>query len=308
MSALTRRRFLSISACMVLAGSTRDQPRLPRTRWQGTALGADVSITLRGPDALTRPLLARLRLEIEAYESRFSLFRADSDITRLNREGHLPDLDARWQDMIARSNRLYHATGGLFDPTIQPLWLAYATGGDIDAARAQVGWDRVALPGPARRGLRLGEGQALSLNGIAQGAATDAVKALLQTAGLTQVMVDIGETATIGGPWNLGLSDPEHGSFATLQLQDKAMAVSSPAALRLGPTADHILHPIRATPPRWASIAVVADRAADADGLSTAGCFMTRTELRRGAMQLGGIEQILLLDAQGVRQTVSIPA
>jgi len=276
--------------------------------WRGTALGADVSITLDGPEHLIRPLLARARLEIEAYESRFSLFRADSELVRLNRQGHLPDLDARWRDLLALSDRLHRETGGLFDPTIQPLWLAHATGGDVSAAQALVGWRRVMLPNSTRRGLRLGAGQALSFNGIAQGAATDAVKRLLQEAGLTRVMVDIGETATLGGPWRLGLSDPTHGLFTTVDLSGSALAVSSPGALSLSRDADHILHPTRRSMARWSSVAVVARDAAIADGLSTAACFMSQSDLRSCAQRLGQINRIVLLDRAGQTETLQSPA
>ncbi|MDD7970984.1 FAD:protein FMN transferase [Roseinatronobacter alkalisoli] len=307
MRSFTRRRFLSIAACVAVAGSGRHEPATAaRVTWRGTALGADVSITLDGPEDLTRPALARARLEIDAYEARFSLFRANSELVRLNAHGHLPDLDARWHDMLALCDRLHRETNGLFDPTIQPLWLAYAAGGVPDEARASVGWDRVTLPDAARRGVRLGAGQALSFNGIAQGAATDAVRKVLQAAGMTRVMVDIGEVATLGGPWHLGASDPDQGHFSTVQLDDMAMAVSSPAALRLDNTAHHILHPHGPAHPRWSSVAVIARSAAIADGLSTAACFMDKAALRSCAMRLGGIDRVLLLDRHGACETILV--
>lgn len=307
MTALSRRRLLSIVACAALAGSARQAPPPPRLTWRGVAFGADVSITLDGPEEVTRRALARARLEIEAYEARFSLFRADSELVRLNAQGYLPDLDARWHEMLHLSNQLHHATNGLFDPTIQPLWLAHASGGDTDAARLQVAWDRVELPTQARRGLRLGAGQALSFNGIAQGAATDAVTGILQAAGMKHVLVDIGETAALGGPWRMGVSDPTAGHFAHVELEDMALAVSSPAALRLDTTAHHILHPHGSFHAIWSSVAVVARRAAIADGLSTAGCFMKQSELQSCARRLGQIQQVLLMQPHGPRNAISIP-
>ena len=145
------------------------------------------------------------------------------------------------ENLLTLCDQLHHATNGAFDPTIQPLWHAHAFGGDVEAARALVGWRRLALPTPMQRGLHLDAGQALSFNGIAQGAATDAVRDSLKASGLTRVMIDIGEVATLGGPWRIGLSDPTAGHFATLKLKDMALAVSSPAALRLGAGAYHIL-------------------------------------------------------------------
>lgn len=305
MNMLSRRRLLSIAACAALAGSSRNAP-MPRLTWQGVALGADVSITLEGPEEVTRLALARARHEIEAYERRFSLFRSDSDLVLLNAKGILPDVDKRWRDLLGLCDQLYHATDGLFDPTIQPLWNAHAFGGDVNAARAAVGWRRVALPTGMRRGLRLDAGQALSFNGIAQGAATDAVRESLKASGLTHVMIDIGETATLGGPWRIGLSDPTAGQFATLELTDMSVAVSSPTALQLDAKTYHILHPQRVLQPCWSSVAVVAHSAAIADGLSTAGCFMHVAELQSCARRLHQIRQVLVTRGQGEGDTHSI--
>lgn len=298
MTRLSRRRFLTISACVALAGSANNAQQ-PRLSWQGVAFGADVSILLDGPDEVTRPALARARLEIEAYEARFSLFRADSDLVALNAAGQLRDLDARWRDMLALSDRLHKATGGLFDPTIQSLWQAHALGQDLQDAADRTGWDRVRLPDAQRRGVVLGDGQALSFNGVAQGAATDAVRAVLWRAGLTRVLVDIGETGALGGPWRIGMGDPAHGIVASLGLSDSALAVSSPAALKMQGGVHHILDPRGERRPKWSSVGVVANSAALADGLSTAACLMSRADLLDCAAGLGGITQVILVDHAG---------
>lgn len=298
MTRLPRRRFLTICACAALAGSARSAPQ-QRLTWQGVAFGADVSIMLDGPDEVTRPALARARLEIEAYEARFSLFRADSDLVALNAAGQLRDLDARWREMLTLGDRLYRATGGLFDPTIQSLWQAHALGRDLRDAADRTGWDRVRLPDAQHRGVVLGDGQALSFNGVAQGAATDAVRAVLRQAGLTRVLVDIGEMGTLGGPWRIGMGDPAHGTVATLRLSDSALAVSSPAALQMPGGIHHILDPRGERSPHWSSVGVVAASAALADGLSTAACLMSRAELLDCAARLDGVTQVILVDHAG---------
>lgn len=298
MTRLTRRRLLTITASLPFAAqAARASPH--RLDWRGQALGADIRISLDGPPEVTRPALARARLEIDAYEQRFSLFRADSELVQVNRTGRLADPDPVWHAMLAHCDLLYSATGGLFDPTIQPLWQALATGGDAARARAHIGWKRITLPTPDRRPLQLAPGQALSFNGIAQGAATDAVRAALHAAGLRSVLVDIGETATLGGPWQLGVADPMLGAFAQISLTDQALAVSSPAALRLPQGATHILDPLGQRQPRWSSVAVLAESATTADGLSTAACMMSIPEARSAAQSLSGVRQMMFLDRLG---------
>ncbi|SPH23833.1 hypothetical protein DEA8626_02905 [Defluviimonas aquaemixtae] len=65
---------------------------------------------------------------------------------------------------------LHDATGGTFDPTVQPLWRAMATGGNVEAARRPVGWGRVR---PSAREMRLDPGMAPTFNGVAQRHAAD---------------------------------------------------------------------------------------------------------------------------------------
>lgn len=306
MTRLTRRRFLAVSACAALGASARSEPRPQRMTWHGVAFGADIRITLDGPEQITRPALARARLEIEAYETQFSLFRADSHLVHLNTHGSLRDLDRRWQDIVQVSSSLHGATEGVFDPTIQSLWLAHAYGFDLQTARNALGWQKVQLPGPGRRALQLGRGQALTFNGVAQGAATDAVRRALQEAGLTHVLVDIGETATLGGPWRLGFSDPLAGLRAKVSLTDAAFAVSSPGALQISPGASHILDPSEQRQPKWTSVGVVAETAAVADGFSTAACLMTEREVRLSARRLDGVMRVLLADDRGRLKDITL--
>jgi thiamine biosynthesis lipoprotein len=169
--------------------------------------------------------------------------------------------------VLSVAGAVHAASGGHFDPTVQPLWQALAEGHDPGKAQEKVGWqrlrfdtDRVELDG------------ALTLNGIAQGFATDAVIKVLRRHGMGRGLVEIGEIAAQGGPWTIGIADPDHGVVLSRSLTDAAMATSSPYALRLG-THGHILHP-RGHAPKWSTLCVEADSAAVADGLSTALCFM----------------------------------
>lgn len=257
---ITRRRFLTISAVSaVMAG------RAMAETWSGVALGADVSITLdgRGAGAALRELPAF----IDRIEDTFSLFRA-SELQRLNNAG-----EAEVSDWLAEalhlSGDIHSVTGGAFDPTVQPLWRAIAEGGDLDAAKALIGWDRVALSG---NDMRLDHSQALTLNGIAQGFAADVVKAWLAERGFTDALVNMGEYAALGGPYRIGLD-----TLGAATIRGTSLAISRPAAMTIGGQT-HILHP-QGKAPLWSAIAVEADSAAIADGLSTGLVFMEKPQI-----------------------------
>ncbi|MBS0122833.1 FAD:protein FMN transferase [Thetidibacter halocola] len=266
---MRRRRFLTLAAAFACA------PRLAHANtWQGRALGAEVSVTLSGPREATETALAAIPARLEQVERLFSLYRADSALVRLNHRGRLTTPHPLFAALMDLADHAHRLSGGLFDPTVQPLWQALARGEDIDAAQRAIGWARVTSGG----GITLGPGQALTLNGIAQGFATDLVTKDLRRQGFVRALVDIGEQVALGGPYRLGLVDPEYGLVGQRTLTAGAIATSSPGALRLG-EATHILSP-DGRPPLWSTISIEAPTATLADALSTAAVFMDEPALR----------------------------
>ncbi|MCR8547559.1 FAD:protein FMN transferase [Salipiger sp. P9] len=292
---LTRRRFLSISAAALCAGPAL---AMSPARWRGVALGAEAEITLHGPGA--GDALAAAVVRLRAVERCFSLYDPGSELSRLNRVGRLRPSE-EFRALVSMAETVHRATDGAFDPSVQPLWQALALGGDVDAARAVVGWDRVAQG----REIVLGPGQALTFNGIAQGFATDAVAELLAARGFDHALVDAGEFRVLGGPWRLGLADPAQGYLGTRTLTGAAVATSSPGALMLGDTG-HILDPRGQGGARWSTVSVEAERAALADAFSTACCLMAAEEIRQAAKALPGIRRVTLVNRDGDLRTVAI--
>ena len=294
---LNRRRFLSISAACMLATPARAQIH----RWQGRALGAEVDITLHAPAEIAEPALDRARGSLDAVMAQFDLFDPASTVSRLNRTGHLDAPDVMFRRLMQACTQVHAATGGLFDPTVQPLWRALAEGQPPEAARALIDWSRVRHSAAS---VTLGEGQALTFNGIAQGFATDLVAEAMRDAGLERTLVNIGEFRGTGGPWRLGISDPEIGMIGTRTLTSSAIATSSPKAVPLGGQG-HILH--GHAKPRWSTVSVEAATATMADGFSTA-LTMARLEDIRAAVGTFGIRRITLVSDQGDVSRVEAPA
>lgn len=290
---LTRRRFLCISAAALCAGASPVAP----ARWRGIALGAEAEITLHGPgaEAALTDAIARVR----GIERAFSLYDPGSELSRLNASGWLAPSPA-FRALLQQADAVHRATGGAFDPSVQPLWQALARGTDVETARALTGWERVTIA----QEITLAPGQALTFNGIAQGFATDVVTDLLASSGFGRALVNIGEHRALGGPWRLGLSDPAAGYLGTRTLADGAIATSSPAALRLG-TGGHILDPRGSRAPLWSTTSVEAESAALADALSTACCLLEPDEIRRAMAALPGIRRVTLVDGEGRLRTLT---
>ena len=292
----TRRRFLAISAAALAA---RPAAAAAPVRWRGIALGAEASVTLHGDPDAARAALDEVTAILREVEALYSLHDPASALSRLNRDGRLAPVPPDFARLLDLADAAHRATGGRFDPTVQPLWRALAEGGDTARARAALGWDRVARGADA---VRLDPGQALTLNGIAQGWATDRVTDALARRGFVRALVDIGEVRALGGPWRVGVEDPDFGPLGTRTLDGTAIATSSPGALRLG-AGTHILDPLGGAP-LWSTVSVAADRAALADALSTAACLMTAGDIAAARDRLPGVGRILLVDPAGDLRTI----
>lgn len=275
----SRRRFLLIAAAFAAhpAGAAE-----PAQVWQGRALGSDARIVLAGAGReAARRVFAQVEHVLGQIERQFSLHR-DSVLVRLNRTGRSDWPAPEVRSLFALAGRVHAATGGAFDPTVQPLWRAIAEGGDVAAARAAVGWDGVEITPEVIRLRR--PGMALTFNGIAQGYAADRIAAILRKAGYRDVLTDMGEIVASGerpggGTWRASVALPDGSQVARLDLADTALATSAPGGTRIGPAAGpHILDPAGGVP-RWHLVSVAAPDAALADALSTAFCVMDRTAI-----------------------------
>lgn len=290
---MKRRRFLALSAAFACA------PTLSRAdTWSGRALGADVSVTLHGPREMTQKALADVPRLLVNFEQTFSLFQPTSSLSKLNMMGRLRNPNALMRALMRRADQAHALTAGLFDPTVQPVWDALVRGRDVTRAKEAIGWHRVRSSDDM---IELQTGQALTFNGIAQGFATDVMRLLLARHGATHALVNIGEQAAMGGPFTLGLEDPDHGHLGTRELRDMAIATSSPAAMTLGDRA-HILGP-RGERPIWSTVSIEAQSATLADALSTAAVFMERDVLERLKIA-ADLHRITVVDADGDLQTV----
>jgi len=296
MPMFNRRRFLTIAAAAAGAGALAGTAvrSAPLYRWEGVALGSGASITLSHPDAAH--IVGRAVAEISRLEGIFSLYRKDSALVRLNETGHLPHPPFELLECLTLCNTVHSATGGMFDPSIQPLWQLYAenhragkapSSEQIAASLQNVGWAGVRVGGSGVSLAR--KGMALTLNGVAQGFIADRVVALLAAEGLSDILVDTGEFRALGGHptrragWPISLDVDGEILPDALSLRDKALASSAPlgTVFDAAATVGHILNPKsgQASTAAWRLVSVTAPSAGLADALSSAFCLMNRAEI-----------------------------
>jgi thiamine biosynthesis lipoprotein len=229
---LTRRRAMTVLGAFAgvpLLGSDRRQsdPAL-LYQWNGTSLGSPSRLLLYHPNrAKAERVVALCAAEIERLEQIFALYRDDSEVACLNRDGLITAPSRDLLLVLSECGRLSTLSGGAFDVTVQPLWDLYARhffgaqapapeGPEpraVAAALALINWNDIEF-GNREVSLRR-TAMGVTLNGIAQGYVTDRIIGILRDHGFDQVLSDLGrsEIGVLGRhpddrPWQVGLADP----------------------------------------------------------------------------------------------------
>ena len=238
---------------------------------------------------------------IRNVERQMSLFDPDSALSRLNARGFLQQPDADLRVVLDLAKQVSMRSAGAFDVSMQPLWKVWSRATDesrlpkqreLQQAKHVVNWRAVESSASVVR-LNL-SGMSLSLNGIAQGYASDKARAALEAHGIRHAVIDAGETSLLGHapndqPWSFSI---EHAALGELKKSEstqdhqldsikssmpiivadgRAMATSSDSHTVF--TADHkhhhILNPHSGDSPLyWSSVTVLAPSCVMADALT----------------------------------------
>jgi thiamine biosynthesis lipoprotein len=249
---------------------------LPIRRRAFRAMGTDVELlTVGGNEA---GALDEARDLIVSLEARWSRFRPDSEVSRLNAAAGRPvTLPDDTLALVEAAIEAWRLTGGRFDPTV--LGALVAAGYDRSFELViRDGPPDDARPAPAVPGcagiaiqrdtglLRLPAGVALDLGGIAKGHAADRALAALLTGGASGALANLGGDVAVagrapdGGAWTIGIDDPHRPSqdLGTLVMSGGAVATSSRTRRRWtrgGRVSHHLIDPATGRP---------ADRGVDA--------------------------------------------
>jgi len=262
-------------------------------------------VETRGPER-ARALARTVEREAWRIEAKFSRFREDSALSRINaRAGADPvAADAETCALVCSALDLARLTGGRFDPTVgvfRRIWDFKAgrvpSADEIEALRPLVDASQVEVDGGAIHLRR--PGMELDLGGVGKEYAVDRVAGLLLEAGVTSGIVDFaGDVRTLGRrgdgrPWSIGVQEPRRPGrcrFA-LRARDRAGIATSGDYERFfekdGVRFHHLLDATTGLPARGVtSVTVIAPTALAAWRLATA------------AFLLGPVLGLALLEAQ----------
>jgi thiamine biosynthesis lipoprotein len=240
--------------------------------------------------------------EVDRIEDRLSVFRDESEVSRLNRCAHgapfecSPSLAA----LLQACARLHRDTHGAFDPTSGPLtrcWGFFRRAGCLPRpealaeARDAVGMAHVRLAAGCGAVRFARSGVELNFGSIGKGYALDCAARTMLEHGVGTALLSAGGSSVLAlgsgtGEWRVGLRDPRRRDrrWAVLHLEDAALATSGSGEQFFehdGRRYGHVLDPRTGWPVDGRlAVTVVASNAADADALSTA-FFVGGLELAR---------------------------
>jgi thiamine biosynthesis lipoprotein len=284
------------------------------------AMGTDVHVLVNGP----ADLLQVARDRVEELERRWSRFRPDSEISRLNALAGSPmAVSPETLGLVGRALEGARVTGGRYDPTVlgdvlragydrsfEELGNGHGAGGGSPLGR---GWARVIVD-PAGSSVTLPAGVGLDPGGIGKGYAADLVVEELRAAGAAGVLVNLGGDlradgpAPGGGSWVVAIGHPlRPGPAATVTLDRGAVATSGRVRRAWGPAGGrrhHLIDPATGAPADTglAAVTVLAARGWQAEVLAKA-AFLGGLDRGRGLLTVAGADGLLVDDRGGLHPT-----
>jgi len=266
---------------------------------------------------------------IEELESQLTVYRDDSEVSRLNATAHFGPVavERGLFDLLTRAVAIGRQTQGAYDVTAGALSTAWGfTRGPrrvprpevLNEARERTGQHHLRLD-PAGRTVEFDrQGVVVNLGSIGKGYAIDeATRVVRDHWWPTPALIHGGQSSLyalgsppdrLGGRWPLALRNPFDPSrpLGTIRLRDRALGTSGAAFQQFeegGRLYGHILDPRTGEPPERgpASVSVLAPTAAEADALSTAFYLLGPEETSTYLKDRPEIAAIFVLDAEGDR-------
>ena len=258
------------------------------------SMGAEARLTAWTEDgAAARAAFDEVFQELDRLESLMSVWRADSDVVRLNEAaGRAPvTISPDVMEVLRAAREMSDATGGAFDVTFgafADVWKfdhdqddRIPSDAQIQARLPLVNYRDLELDAGKRTAVLRRTGMRVHLGGIGKGYAVDRAASILRQRGIRDFLIQFGGDLYAGGrrgdrPWRAAIQDPRGPvgrTFASLDLSDSSFSTSGDYEryfVHDGVRYHHIMDPRTGRPARGArSVTIVARNATTADALST---------------------------------------
>lgn len=279
---------------------------------RGATMGTTWSVVYNAeaPALPAERIQGMIEAQLAAINQALSTYIDDSEISRINRGTgsagagglHEVTLSPAFATVLSRALQISAATGGAYDVTVGPLVDLWGFGRgavqdrvpapeEIESAREDVGYGQLVWDAPTRQLTKPGSVR-IDLSSIAKGFAVDKVATVVESAGISSYLVEIGGELRSagerpgGGPWRLAIESPgaeRTGVIGALAVNDAAVATSGDYRNYFeidGVRYSHLVDPRSGYPVTHdlVSVTVVHDDCMTADAWATALIVLGRTE------------------------------
>ena len=288
-------------------------PKIFRIPFVAMACGCEVVLAAEDQESADR--LARIAIEeVQRIETKYSRYRPDSIISRINAAAGREwlDCDQETWSLLEYAGTLFLYSDGLFDITSGVLRRAWdfktqriPSVEELSACLELVGWPGVEL---SRRKVRLSRtGMEIDFGGFGKEYAADRAGALLSEHGVIHGYVNLGGDMRFLGPkpdgqaWMIGIQDPrdKKSLLATLPISRGGLATSGDYERyfeREGKRYCHVLDPRSGQPvSHWRTISSIAPLAVVAGNCSTI-AMLKQTE-GLAFLEAAGVDYLAVDDA-----------
>ena len=238
---------------------------------------------------------------LQVIDLTFSNYNNQSLLYKINQGADTLKVNDMFVEVFKTSEKIYKASGRLFDPTVGSLVKAWGFGATdtltvnekkIDSLLALTGFEKVSLLKDQTLA-KCCPNIYLDFNAIAQGYTSDVMSKMLKQKGIENFMVEIGGEVYASGtntlknkPWTIGIDDPqspvnERKLAAKVKLSNLGLATSGnyrkfKVDAKTGKKYVHTINPITGYPKmsNILSTTVIAPTATEADGYATAFMLM----------------------------------
>jgi thiamine biosynthesis lipoprotein len=266
---------LSVAFYFLLASTTLPAETLSLVHRQRYSMGTMFDIIVyhaSRPEA--ERAIEKAMEEIVRLDQVLSHYKADSNLSKLNREGgsRFVVVEPSLYEVIQESISFSRHSGGAFDVTIAPLLRTWKnadaegrspTADEISEARRCVGYEKIETIAPDR--IRFGSDcVALDLGGIGKGYAVDRAIATLKSEGIRHALVNAGGSSitAFGAPPGTKGWQVTVGARKVLLLRDSSLSTSQQSGDILDPRTGSPAHTTMA-------VSVMTRSGTAADALST---------------------------------------
>ena len=316
----SRRTFLLGMAALGLAGlfPARSAMAFPGYHETSLFMGTIVRIDIAScPVSLGQDACAAAFAEGKHLEALLTRHNACSPLGVLNSQGSLSDVPQELLGLLDLSADVHAISGGAFDPTILPVLLALENGSvskaELLKLRSKIGFSRM------QRGsrIRLQDGMAVTLDGIAKGYIAQCMSDVLTRAGCASHIVNAGGDIVARGlsyaskPWRVAIEDPaKQGRYpSVLHMSNRSLATSGTYERTYsGGNGSHLVDPARDGRLLTSSVSVLAPQGAQADALATAFSVMDPRLSLAAAQRLPGVDAFIVLADGSTCKTAGWPA